>query len=306
MRKLDSVGVLDGPSSATSLQKIALAYFELTKPRIMLLLLYTGLCGMFVALHKLPSVPLVIETMLGLALSTGGSAAFNMWYDRDIDVLMKRTRNRPIPSGLVRPEFALVFSLVLVAASFAELFWVVNPISAFLAVGGAFYYSIVYTVWLKRRTPQNIVIGGGAGAFPPLIGAAAATGTLPLSAIVLFLVIFFWTPPHFWSLAVYKNEEYRLANIPMMPVVRGKRTAKMQSFAYGIILLVASLALAWTTPLFWIYLPVTVALNAVFVYYLWESLRESDDTYVYARKSFFFSIIYLFVLFFVAALASLV
>lgn len=285
MNKPNGLGIMDAPTTSTSIvPKVAYAYFELTKPRIMLLLLYTGLCGMIVAQHGIPSLSTTLYAMFGLALSTGGSAAFNMWYDRDIDLLMRRTQSRPIPAGLVSPERALTFSLILMVASFLELYFLVNPLSAWLSAAGAFYYAIVYTVWLKRRTSQNIVIGGGAGAFPPLIGAAAATGHVGYTALFLFLIIFFWTPPHFWSLAVYKNDEYRRANIPMLPVVRGAAHTKRQSLVYGAVLLVTSLAMPWITPLSWVYFPITVALNAAFIYYLWESVRESNDSFVYARR----------------------
>lgn len=306
MRKLESIAVLDAPSRGLSIQMELRGYFDLTKPRIMVLLLYTGLGGMIVAAHGWPRLSVTLATLFGLALSTGGSAAFNMWYDRDIDQLMKRTQGRPIPSGLVSPERALVFSIVMMAAAVIELGILVNPLTAGLAAAGAFYYSVIYTMWLKRSTPQNIVIGGGAGAFPPLIGAAAATGTVGLPAVFLFLIIFFWTPPHFWSLALYKNDEYRRANIPMMPVVRGARTTKVQCLVYGIVLMATSLAMPWLTPLSWIYLPVAVALNAAFIYSLWENLKEPNDSFVYARRSFFLSILYLFVLFLILALASLV
>ncbi len=306
MRKLDSIAALEAPSRELSMQKELRAYFDLTKPRIMLLLLYTGLGGMIVADHGWPSLSVTILTLFGLALSTGGSAAFNMWYDRDIDQLMKRTQNRPIPAGIISPERALAFSILLMSASVVLFAALVNPLSAVLSGAGAFYYAVVYTMWLKRRTPQNIVIGGGAGAFPPLIGAAAVTGHIGLPAIVLFLIIFFWTPPHFWSLALYKNEEYRRANIPMMPVVKGPMTTKVQSLVYGVVLTASSLAMPWLTPLSWFYLPVTVALNSAFLYTLWETLREPHDSFTFARRSFFVSILYLFVLFLVLALASLV
>lgn len=304
MRRMDSVAALEAPSRELSIQ--LRAYFDLTKPRIMLLLLYTGLGGMVVAVHGWPSLSVTVLTLFGLALSTGGSAAFNMWYDRDIDQLMKRTQGRPIPAGIVSPERALAFSIILMCASVVVLATLVNPLSAELSAAGAFYYAVVYTMWLKRRTPQNIVIGGGAGAFPPLIGAAAATGHVGLPAIFLFLIIFFWTPPHFWSLALYKNEEYRRANIPMMPLVRGAMTTKVQCMVYGVVLAATSLAMPWLTPLSWVYLPVTVALNSAFLYTLWETLREPHDSFVFARRSFFLSILYLFVLFLVLALSSLV
>lgn len=305
MRKPGAVGVLEAPAASNSLSKTAMAYVELTKPRIMLLLLYTGICGMFVAAEGLPSLRVVILTIIGLALSTGGSAALNMWYDRDIDPVMKRTSSRPIPRGAVQPQGALIFGIILVVLSFVELALFVNVMTGVLAVLGAFYYVGIYTMWLKRRTPQNIVIGGGAGAFPPLIGATAITGHIGLAAVVLFLIVFMWTPPHFWSLAVFKNEEYRKVNLPMLPVVRGIKTTKVQSLVYGVLLLVTSMALPFVTKLSLIYIPVALVLNGVFLYYLGRSLAEKDSD-VYAHKSFFFSIAYLFILFLVIAVASIV
>lgn len=306
MPKNQPIGLLETPPvQAASFKATLMAYVELTKPRIMLLLLYTGLCGMLVAAHRLPSLLLVIETMIGLVLSTGGSAALNMWYDRDIDRVMKRTRNRPIPAGLVKAEWAFAYGVILIAASFLELLATVNLLTAVLALLGAFYYVVIYTFWLKRRTPQNIVIGGGAGAFPPLIGVAAVTGHVTLSGFLLFLIIFFWTPPHFWSLAVYKNEEYRLANIPMMPVTNGERQTKIQSLVYGVVLLISSVLLPWTTHMSWIYEVVAIVLNGVFLYYLVLSFREETGKYVFARKAFFCSIVYLSVLFLAAAVCSL-
>lgn len=282
------------------------AYVDLTKPRIMILLVYTALSGMIVALHHLPSFGILIATLVGLILSTGGSAALNMWYDRDIDVMMKRTQRRPIPMGLVKSQHALVYGISLIVASFVELLVLVNWVAAVLAVAGAVYYVLIYTMWLKRRTPQNIVIGGGAGAIPPLIGAAAVTGHVPMSGIVLFLIIFFWTPPHFWSLALYKNEEYQRANIPMMPVVRGERYTKWQSTLYAVALLGISSLLPLVTKVSWVYWPISLALGLGFLVYLVKTQLEPTGTYTFARKSFFYSLMYLSALFLVAPVACLI
>lgn len=271
----------------------------------MVMLLYTGIAGMIVALHHLPSIGVLLATCVGLILSTGGSAALNMWYDRDIDVLMKRTQNRPIPKGLVKPSSALMYGIGLIVISCLELGFLVNWLTAALAVAGAVYYVVIYTFWLKRSTPQNIVIGGGAGAFPPLIGAAAVTGTIPLSAIILFFIIFFWTPPHFWSLALYKNEEYKKADIPMMPVVRGEPKTKRYSLIYSVLLFLLAESIPFVTPMSWLYWPISLVLAAVFAYYLIKTKQEDTGSYKYAKKSFLFSLVYLSVLFLAVPVACI-
>lgn len=272
-------------------------YFALTKPGIMVTLLYTGLTGMVLAQRGLPSVHDMLFTLLGLALSTGGSAALNMWYDRDIDAVMKRTGARPIPSGIIRPGQALVFGLVLIGLSFVLMAMFLNWLTAVLSLAGAVYYVVIYTFWLKRRTPQNIVIGGGAGAMPPLIGWAGVTGHLSLSAILLFLIIFLWTPPHFWSLALYKNTDYQRAQVPMMPVVRGSKTTKWQSLVYGVALLLGSLSLYFVTPLNLLYPVMAVLLGGVFLYFLIRTLQEEEGSYTWARRTFLYSLVYLLLLF---------
>lgn len=272
-------------------------YFALTKPGIMVTLLYTGLTGMILAQRGIPSIHAIVFTLLGLALSTGGSAALNMWYDRDIDTVMKRTGARPIPSGLIQPKQALVFGLVLIALSFVIMGVFLNWVSAVLSVAGAVYYVVIYTMWLKRRTPQNIVIGGGAGAMPPLIGWAGVTGHITVTGILLFLIIFLWTPPHFWSLALFKNSDYQRANVPMMPVVRGSAVTKQQSLIYGVFLLLGSLTLYFVTPLNVEYPIVALILGGVFLYFLVRTLQEKDDSFVWARRTFLYSLAYLLLLF---------
>src|SRR5207253_6355599 len=195
-----------------------------TKPRIMSLLLVTGLCGMFVGARGIPPLWLIGVTMLGLALACGGASALNHVLDRDIDKLMgPRTRARPLAAERMPPARALEFGLTLSAFSFVLLASLVNVLTAVLALVGNLFYVLVYTRWLKRSTPQNIVIGGAAGAVPPLVGWAAATGNLTLPAVFLFLIVFFWTPPHFWALALLIKESYAAAKVPMLPVVRGER-----------------------------------------------------------------------------------
>ena len=241
-------------------------YVTLTKPRIMTLLLLTGACGMVVGARGLPSFGLFAATMIGLALACGGASALNHVLDADIDRLMgKRTRERPVAAGRIEPGRALEFGLTLSAFSFVLLASTVNVLTAALALAGNLFYVIVYTRWLKRSTPQNIVIGGAAGAVPPLVGWAAATGNLTVPALFLFLIVFFWTPPHFWALALLIRDGYSKAGVPMLPVVRGERATIHQIVVYTVVLTaVTLLPFAWGTfGLF--YALVAVALGGAFL-----------------------------------------
>jgi protoheme IX farnesyltransferase len=205
-------------------------YVTLTKPRVQLLLLLTTVTTMYVAGD--PSLSLIALTLLGGSLSAGGAGAVNHWFDRDIDAQMARTATRPVPSGRVAPGAALAFGLVLGALSFLLLSLTVNLLSAFLALAGFLGYVLVYTMWLKRTTPQNIVIGGAAGAVPPLVGWSAVTGTLDPAALYLFAIVFYWTPPHFWALSLLMKDEYAKVGIPMLPVVRGEAETRRQILLY--------------------------------------------------------------------------
>jgi len=210
--------------------------FALTKPRVVSLLLLTAVAPMFITDRGLPAPALVGWVLLAGFLMAGGANAINMWFDRDVDTVMARTRLRPVASGRLAPPAALAFGLALGLAAFL-LFWkFVNPLAAWLALAGLLFYVFVYTLWLKRSTPQNIVIGGAAGAFPPLVGWAAMTGQIDLAALYLFAIIFYWTPPHFWALALIKKDDYARAGIPMLPVVQGERRTKVQMLAYTIML----------------------------------------------------------------------
>lgn len=223
-------------------------YVVLTKPRIITLLVLTAYCAMVVANGGWPSLPLTVNTLGGLALSIGGAHAINMWYDRDIDRLMERTRRRPLPAGRLSPSEALSFGIFLESASFVWLSVTVNHLTALTSLAGFLFYVGVYTFWLKRRSPQNIVIGGAAGAFPPVVGWASVTQHLGWTPWLMFLAIFLWTPPHFWALALYKQEDYRRAGIPMMPVVRGARATIRQMVLYAALLVPCTAALAWSDP----------------------------------------------------------
>jgi protoheme IX farnesyltransferase len=209
-------------------------YLELTKPKVQSLLLLTTIATMYVAGD--PSPVLVALTCLGGYLSAGGAGAVNHWFDRDIDARMKRTANRPIPAGRIQPPAALAFGCTLAALSVLELCLTVNPLAAALSFSGFLGYVFVYTVWLKRRTPQNIVIGGAAGAVPPLVGWAAVTGSVSGTAVILFFIVFFWTPAHFWALSLLMQDEYRKVGVPMLPVVRGEAETRRQILLYSVLL----------------------------------------------------------------------
>src|SRR5215468_3845012 len=280
-------------------------YVTLTKPRIMSLLLVTGFCGMIAGARGWPGTATAVAATVGLALACGGASALNHVLDRDIDPLMgERTRRRPVASGRLSPSRALEFGLALSALSFVLLASVVNVLTAVLALVGNLFYVLVYTRWLKRSTPQNIVIGGAAGAVPPLVGFAAATGSLALPALFLFLIVFFWTPPHFWALALLIRRDYEAARIPMLPVVRGVRETTRQIVLYALVLVaVTAVPFVWGT-LGVVYLVAALALGAVF---LWLALRlRQDTTPRRAAVLFHFSLLYLALLFVAMALDPVV
>jgi protoheme IX farnesyltransferase len=275
-------------------------YVTLTKPRIMTLLLLTGAAGMVVGAHGLPGAGVFAATMAGLALACGGASALNHVLDRDIDRLMPRTGSRPVAGDRIAPARALEFGLALSAFSFVLLASLVNVLTAVLALVGNLFYVFVYTRWLKRSTPQNIVIGGAAGAVPPLVGWAAATGDLTVPALFLFLIVFFWTPPHFWALALLIKRDYEAARIPMLPVVRGDRETARQIVWYSLVLVaVTLLPFAWRT-VGVVYLAAALLLGAAFLRLAWRLRRET--TPARARALFRFSLLYLALLFVLMAL----
>ena len=270
-------------------------YVTLTKPRIMTLLLLTGAAGMFVGAQGVPALGTFAATMAGLALACGGASALNHVLDRDLDRLMRRTGHRPVAEDRVSPERALEFGLALMAFSFVLLASLVNVLTAALALVGGLFYVLVYTRWLKRTTPQNIVIGGAAGAVPPLVGWAAATGNLTLPALFLFLIVFFWTPPHFWALALVIKRDYAAARVPMLPVVRGDDETAKQIVWYSLVLVaVTLLPFAWHTAGA-AYLAVALLLGALFLRLAWRLRRET--TTARAVTLFHFSLLYLALLF---------
>ena len=276
----------------------------LTKPRIIELLLVTTLPTMVVAQRGVPPVWLMVATLAGGTLAAGGANAINMWHDRDIDALMKRTATRPLVTGLVRPTEALVFAISLEVAAFLLLWGTVNLLSAVLAVTATAFYVFVYTLWLKRTSPQNIVIGGAAGAVPVLVGWSAVTGSLGWAPFVLFAVIFVWTPPHFWALAIKYRDDYAAADVPMLPVVADARATGRQIVAYTALLLVVSLAFTPVAGMGWIYTASAAVLGAAFLFHAVRLLRHSNVHN--AMRLFGWSITYVTLLFSAMALDQLV
>ncbi|MBV8060772.1 MAG: protoheme IX farnesyltransferase [Alphaproteobacteria bacterium] len=269
-------------------------YIQLLKPRVMSLVVFSGLVGIVTApvdMHPLLS----FVTLLCIALSAGGAAAINMWYDRDIDAVMTRTQRRPIPRGVMDPDVALEFGGCMIFAATVIMALAIGWLAAGLLAFAALFYVLVYTMGLKRRTPQNIVIGGAAGAFPPMIAEAAATGHVGWHALVLFMIIFFWTPPHFWALALYRSDDYARAGVPMMPVVKGARRTKWEMLVYTLILLPLTLAPYWMQAAGLLYALGASVLGLGFVFCAVRVLRDTTDKS--ARQMFGYSILYLAALF---------
>jgi protoheme IX farnesyltransferase len=288
----------------TSCESSVRDYFDLLKPKVMSLVVFTGFAGMWIApgfqsLHPF----LAFIAMLCLAVGAGASGAINMWYERDIDAIMHRTRGRPIPLGKVHPDealgFAITFSLLSILTMGVALNWTAAALLAF----ANFFYVFIYTIWLKRRTPQNIVIGGAAGAFPPMIGWAAVTGTVDLMPVLLFAIIFFWTPPHFWALSLFANEDYKRAKIPMLPAVAGEKHTKIQMIIYCLILLPVAVS-----PYFLGHTGATYGISALLLslFFIYTSYKVFiDESLKSARLMFGYSVFYLFALFMALMIDSL-
>ena len=273
-------------------------YFALLKPRVMSLVVFTALCGLLLAPGGINPV-IGFIAVLCIAVGAGASGALNMWYDADVDAIMSRTRNRPIPAGRVPRDHALVFGLILSGFSVMLLGLATNWFAAGFLAFTIFFYAVVYTMWLKRATPQNIVIGGAAGAFPPMVGWAAVTGDMSLQSIILFLIIFLWTPPHFWALALYKQGDYGAAGIPMLPNVAGEQNTKLQILIYSVLLVASSfawVAFGFSGP---IYTTVAVVTGVSFLWLAWKLFRTESDVSMRrtARTLFTYSLSYLFVIF---------
>ncbi len=273
-------------------------YFALLKPRVMSLVVFTAFVGLVAAPVSINPL-LAVIAILAIAIGAGASGALNMWYDADIDAVMTRTATRPIPAGRVTPGEALAFGLVLSALSVMTLGVLVNWLSAALLAFTIFFYAVIYTMWLKRWTPQNIVIGGAAGAIPPVIGWAAVAGNVSLESVILFLIIFLWTPPHFWALALFKSQDYERAGIPMMPNVAGEDSTRRQIFAYSLVLAPIGV-LPWILGYAGVgYGVVSALLGAGFLWYAWKVLvmPQADRAMRPAKALFGFSLLYLFGIF---------
>jgi protoheme IX farnesyltransferase len=275
-------------------------FFTLTKPRVMTLVIFTAICGVLAAPGSIHPV-LAFTAILAIAMGAGGSAALNHWWEADLDKGMKRTMNRPLPAGRMRREDARDFGIFLSAVAVGLMGVAIGWLAAALLLAAVIYYAVIYTMWLKPRTPQNIVIGGGAGAFPPLIGWVAVTGEVTAMPLLLFAIIFVWTPPHFWSLALFVQSDYAKVGIPMLPVVAGERVTRHQILIYT--LLLAPLAIApWLIGgTSWIYGSVAVVLSALFVLLalpVGTRTRAAEGDSMTPEKTLFkYSIVYLFVLF---------
>jgi len=273
-------------------------YLALLKPRVMSLVVFTALVGLLLAPGGInPFVGAV--AILCIAIGAGASGALNMWYDADIDAVMSRTANRPIPAGRMERDHALAFGLVLSVFSVCLLGLATNWVAAGLLAFTIFFYAVIYTMWLKRSTPQNIVIGGAAGAFPPMVGWAAVTGSISLESVVLFLIIFLWTPPHFWALALYKQSDYGAAGIPMLPNVAGERATKVQILVYSVLLVASTLVPGWIGFMGPIYTTVAVVTGAGFLWFAWVLFRTTDTVAIKkaGRALFTYSLSYLSVIF---------
>ncbi|HLF70656.1 MAG TPA: heme o synthase [Dehalococcoidia bacterium] len=278
-----------------SLRETLGAYFALTKPRIIELLLVTTFPAMVVAANGIPNLWLVLATLVGGSLAAGGANTINCYLDRDIDAIMHRTHSRPIPAGLIAPERALIFGASLSIISFIFLTLTVNLLTASLAVSAILFYVFIYTIWLKRSTVENIVIGGAAGAVPPLCGWAAVTGSLDAAPLIMFAVIFLWTPPHFWALAIRYRDDYAEAHVPMLPVTHGALEARRRSFVYAVVTVAVSLALYLTGDVGIVYLAIAGAFGLGFVWLAWLQIQQA--TVKAAMNLFKYSTSYLGIVF---------
>jgi protoheme IX farnesyltransferase len=288
-----STTAVGASSAGSAVRQLVADYFELTKPKVQTLLLFTTVTTMEIA--GSPSVSKIALTCLGGYLSAGGAGAVNHYYDRDIDAQMKRTASRPIPAGRIDPRAALSFGVALAALSFLLMSLTLNVLAASLALAGFAGYVGVYTLWLKRRTPQNIVIGGAAGAIPPLVGWAAARGSLSWTAVYLFAIVFYWTPPHFWALSLLMKDEYAKVSVPMMPVARGERETRRQILLYTLLLYAISQLPFCAGAFGGIYLIASIALGLAFIAGAVVLYRRADRRT--ALRLYLFSLAYLALLF---------
>jgi heme o synthase len=296
-------------TAPSSVRDVLKGYLALTKPRIIELLLVTTVPTMIVAANGFPRAWLIVATLIGGTLAAGGANAFNMVIDRDIDAIMERTKRRPLVTGVMSPRSAALFAFALELLAFVILVVWVNPLSAWLAMSATAFYVVVYTLVLKRRSKQNIVIGGAAGAVPVLIGWAAVTNSLGWTPVLLFLVIFIWTPPHFWALAVRYRDDYSAANVPMMPVVASLRRTTLEILIYSVVLWALTLLIGPSAHLGWVYALSATVLGGMFTFYalrLYRHARIDKADVAEAMRLFHFSITYLSALFILMAVDVLV
>jgi len=271
-------------------------YYELTKPRVVMLIVFTAVVGMFLAVPGWPGAQAMLFGTIGIGMAASAAAVFNHVLDARIDIHMLRTRGRPLPEGRVSESSALAFASAICVLSMIVLWFLVNPLTAVLTFGSLIGYAVIYTVYLKRATPQNIVIGGAAGAAPPVLGWTAVTGEITSSALLLFLIIFVWTPPHFWALAIARKDDYAKVGIPMLPVTHGEEYTRLHILLYTVLLVVITIIPYLTGMSGLIYLAAAVSLGAVFLNYAVRMLRDRDDVEL-PMRTFRFSITYLAVLF---------
>ena len=293
----DTAQTLRGSFDAASPARVR-DYVDLLKPRVMSLVVFSGLVGLVIAPGSIHPFTAALAVM-AIALGSGAAGCINMWYERDIDAVMTRTRGRPLPSGRVAPDDALGFGVLLSIFSVALMALATNLVAAALLTAAILFYVFIYTIGLKRRTPQNIVIGGAAGAFPPMIGWAAVTGDVSAISLALFGLIFLWTPPHFWALALYRSDDYRRAGVPMLPVVAGARETKRQMLIYTLLLLPVSLVPTLMGAVGWLYGTVAILLALRFIGHAVAVLRAPDDETGHgaAKRMFRFSLVYLALIF---------
>lgn len=271
-------------------------YIALLKPRVMSLVIFTAFIGMIIAPGDIHPV-IALAGLISIAMGAGASGAINMWYDADIDAGMTRTRSRPIPRGKIEPGESLGFGITLAVGAVIMMGLFVNILAAVLLAVTIVFYIVIYTMWLKRRTPQNIVIGGAAGALPPVIGWAVVTSDISLDSLILFAIIFVWTPPHFWALALFRGEDYKNVGIPMMPVVAGRGTTRKQIMFYSIVMILVTFSPVFTGMLGPVYAVTAAILGFIFLWFSWQLISIGDLSTRPSRRLFGYSIVYLFGLF---------
>ena len=279
-------------------------YLKLTKPRIIPLLLITAIGGMLLGAKEIPDLSIILTVLIAGSLASGGASSINQYLEHDIDTKMSRTSNRPIASGNIKPINALIFGIALNILSLLIFILYTNLISGILAISATLFYVVVYTIILKRSTHQNIVIGGAAGALPPIIGWTAVTGSIGIPALILFAIIFIWTPPHFWALSLILKDDYAAAKIPMLPVVHGIEKTKKEIFKYSILVFISTLILIFAENIGLIYIIPTFILGLLFIYLSWDLLKSEEIEK--AKRLFFYSMVYLSIIFFAVMIDSLI